>query len=400
MRAFGLFAALLFLFSLAGAQQLELHLTGAGARAEGLGGAFIGVADDATAIVWNPAGLAQLERPEASLVVRAIGEKFEYENNRNSTLNQSADQSHIAFNFGSFAYPIALGSNNLVLAVAYQKQIDFYSKEETDIYSYESEGGANTVTPGVAMRFGSVFAVGASSNFWMGSADQIEADKTQVPPQETKSTLNFSGTNFVAGAMVDLNGLQRPVPLKFGATLRTPFDLTVEFEDFPDNKIIVQMPLMIGFGASFRIGDNFLIAADYESRAFGDKKFQFYYQDILSGETNIADLDESLNQVRVGAEYLIVFSGGVIPLRAGFHTVPTIYADADWDGVEYVPKDQVVGKGFSVGTGVITGGFALDAALSIDTYEQNFNDPALSPELDASRKYTNSKISLSGIIYF
>ena len=400
MRVSALFAALLFLFSLAGAQQLELHLTGAGARAEGLGGAFIGVADDATAIVWNPAGLAQLERPEASVVVRAIGEKFEYENNRDPDLNQSTDQNHFAFNFGSFAFPIAMGNNNLVLAVAYQKQIDFYSKEETDTYSYESEGGANTITPGVGMRFGSVFAVGGSANFWLGSTDQKEADKTQVPPQETQSTLKFSGTNFVVGAMVDLGGLSRPVPLKFGTTLRTPFDLKVTSDDLPDNEIIIQMPLMVGFGASFRIGDNFLVAADYETRAFGDKKFQFYYQGDLIGETNIADLDESLNQIRVGAEYLIVFSGGVIPLRAGFHTVPTIYADADWDGSQYVPKDQVVGKGFSVGTGVITGGFALDAALSIDTYEQKFNDPALSPELDATRKYTNSKISLSGIIYF
>ena len=33
---------------------------GLGARAESMGGAFIGVADDWTAIYWNPAGLAQL----------------------------------------------------------------------------------------------------------------------------------------------------------------------------------------------------------------------------------------------------------------------------------------------------------------------------------------------------
>lgn len=41
---------------------------GSGARAIGMGGAFIAVADDATAASWNPGGLVQLERPELSVV--------------------------------------------------------------------------------------------------------------------------------------------------------------------------------------------------------------------------------------------------------------------------------------------------------------------------------------------
>ena len=39
---------------------------GVGARALGLGGAFTAVADDVTAIFWNPAGIANLDRPEFS----------------------------------------------------------------------------------------------------------------------------------------------------------------------------------------------------------------------------------------------------------------------------------------------------------------------------------------------
>ncbi len=52
---------------------------GSGARALGMGGAFIAVADDATAASWNPGGLVQLERPELS----AVGEGFyRAENNK------------------------------------------------------------------------------------------------------------------------------------------------------------------------------------------------------------------------------------------------------------------------------------------------------------------------------
>jgi long-subunit fatty acid transport protein len=39
---------------------------GVGARALGLGGAFTAIADDVTAIFWNPGGIANLDRPEIS----------------------------------------------------------------------------------------------------------------------------------------------------------------------------------------------------------------------------------------------------------------------------------------------------------------------------------------------
>ena len=42
--------------------------TGAGARGLGMGGAFIAVADDGTAVGFNPAGLAQLRRTELAFV--------------------------------------------------------------------------------------------------------------------------------------------------------------------------------------------------------------------------------------------------------------------------------------------------------------------------------------------
>jgi len=44
----------------------SINPVGSGARAIGMGGAFIGVADDATAASWNPGGLIQLENPRAN----------------------------------------------------------------------------------------------------------------------------------------------------------------------------------------------------------------------------------------------------------------------------------------------------------------------------------------------
>src|SRR5260370_15046447 len=41
---------------------------GAGARSLAMGAAFVGVADDASATYWNPAGLSQITRKELSLM--------------------------------------------------------------------------------------------------------------------------------------------------------------------------------------------------------------------------------------------------------------------------------------------------------------------------------------------
>ena len=55
------------------AQEIEIPASpnpvGSGARAIGMGGAFIAIADDATAASWNPGGLVQLEKPEISAVL-------------------------------------------------------------------------------------------------------------------------------------------------------------------------------------------------------------------------------------------------------------------------------------------------------------------------------------------
>jgi len=48
-------------------------LRGMGARAVGMGEAFTAVADDATAISWNPGGLGQLNSPEVIAMYDVVG---------------------------------------------------------------------------------------------------------------------------------------------------------------------------------------------------------------------------------------------------------------------------------------------------------------------------------------
>jgi long-subunit fatty acid transport protein len=68
----------------------DFMANGAGARALGMGGAFAAVADDASAVYWNPAGLSGLEKRQLMLMhSEQFGDLIEY-------------------NFGSYVNPTGL----------------------------------------------------------------------------------------------------------------------------------------------------------------------------------------------------------------------------------------------------------------------------------------------------
>ena len=101
---------------------------GAGARAMGLGGAFIAVADDATAVSFNPAGLAQLLQPEVSFVGRgtnrSVGyQDFETSNGARVLAVSDSLVSSTRFDplFFSATAPLRVAGRNLVLQLSIQR---------------------------------------------------------------------------------------------------------------------------------------------------------------------------------------------------------------------------------------------------------------------------------------
>ena len=110
----------------------------------------------------------------------------------------------------------------------------------------------------------------------LGESETEEGfDETGSLHYKSDGTHSFSGFNLVAGVLVDLSALKNPLPLKLGASLSTPFQLAWDYsyEDSDGNSgtddWIVEMPLMVGFGASYRMGDFLTLAADAEFRAHG-----------------------------------------------------------------------------------------------------------------------------------
>jgi long-subunit fatty acid transport protein len=78
MKGIGLLLVILIMASQAYAQK-EYDLLGKGARAAGMAYAFNAIADDATAISWNPAGIVQIKNPEIAFQISNTVTNYDHE---------------------------------------------------------------------------------------------------------------------------------------------------------------------------------------------------------------------------------------------------------------------------------------------------------------------------------
>lgn len=96
--------------------------TGVGGRALGMGGAFTGVANDYSALYWNPAGLAQLEYGEFSAGLSYLNYK-----DQSTYFGQSQSQSSnsTTLNALGIVAPVPVKRGSFVLAFGYSRENNF-----------------------------------------------------------------------------------------------------------------------------------------------------------------------------------------------------------------------------------------------------------------------------------
>lgn len=200
---------LLFLCSDSSAQLTEFSSTlnpvGSGARATGMGGAFIGVADDATAASWNPAGLIQLEKPEVSAVYSYFHREQEYGSEGHPEMNGVQTMDTDGLNYASFAYPFVLLNRNMILSINYQRLYEmnkeyrfpfltastsgsFTTISETGEEDFLQEGFLYALSPAGAVQITPNFYIGATYNVWDNffgrNGWEIRSEQTQEKIRE------------------------------------------------------------------------------------------------------------------------------------------------------------------------------------------------------------------------
>lgn len=374
-----------------GRQNLTL---GSGARAYGMGGAFLARADDATAASWNPAGLSYLRQPEVS-VVGALN-AFDISHG----LDTDTFRGH-TLDFGAFTWPVAIGSSRGAVQLSYQRAVSFDGHRTLSFYQsgaldsrdlVRSSGGFDVAALGAGLRLTRGLRAGFTANRWLNGYNQtlrrtFYSEKSH-PYREFHSRFQPQGWNFNLGLMWS------PVEaLNVGAVYKTPFRADVKLAKtradswgtldniidvttnaFTSLAVQVDFPASYGLGLSWRPRDTLTWSADFTLTRWSQAKVLEYF--------DLGYTDRSLNgvpaakspptvypllpypalttaqrdkqELRTGVEWVLIRGRWKVPLRAGYFSDRQISPDLAGGPPRF--------DGFTAGAGIVLGPVLLDVA--------------------------------------
>ncbi len=390
-------AALLVVAASASGQTLgSLNRTGSGARAAGMANAFIGVSDDGTAASWNPAGLAQLRSPEASLVVDTVARSFtltgfltpdnraRYDNRGSRVSTSGLDFFSLAVPFDLLGKPVTLqGGWRRLYELRAELRADFRRepvvpgagpgslrlRQETDV-----RGNIDLWSVAGALRLTPRTSLGLSVDLWRGDWTSSELLLQQAAEAQPFGFRGTEQSNRMRGLNLNFGLLLSYSRAHFGLVYHAPFRsrLDVFAEGFSpsgartlletDGGTRLAFGHSLGVGVAVRPRPRLTLALDLTwdqwTRAElidfpGAVEARVSFFDLLPRARSAARDTLSLN---LGAERLLQGQGYVVPVRVGLAYEP----QGAMDPIQRDPVDFVM---LSAGAGFNTNRMKFDAAL-------------------------------------
>lgn len=351
-------AALAALFLLPGlAAANGLNLNGLGSRAQAMGGAFVGLADDFSAVFWNPAGAAGFRQttygfyatdliPSATFKMSIRPDIFYVPEFPPPTVDAKTKKAHYLGFLGSYYKPIGpkvvvgLGIGTPSGLGTKWNGADFADLSGGTTYDWSSKIGVFSFSPLVAVKVNDKISVGATVNINYGNfnlkmpAGTADLGQGAVDLGQYEENMNGWGIGATLGLLV------KPIDkLSVGLTVRTPSTLTfkgsalmsyLSMYELPDKSRLerkITWPLWIAGGLAFRPVPRLLLSADVQWTQWSKlDRIATDYLDpvwaaIMTGSGNdVRTLDwADKTQFRFGAEFQI---DATTTLRAGYYNDP------------------------------------------------------------------------------
>ena len=392
---------------------------GVGARAMGMGGAFIGVADDSTALHWNPAGLSQIKRMEfyGALSHEKLETETEYFGSFDSTFVARTQPSSfgvvlpvpvyrggLAFAFGvnriqNFDSRVSIkGFNDDSVEENPefgQLFVDELSDRSGDIYSWNF-GAAVDIAPDV--RVGGVLSFLSGDHHY-----ELELDADDTADLDSELT-GFSYRDLIDsdyfGIEAKIGLLARPIPqIRLGATLNFPLDFSVdeywsqesfylyddgEDESWYDDGVFsydISRPVRLGGGIAAHPLPGAIIAADVLYTDWTQTEYSEPPSEDVSNEDFIDDYRATV-QLRIGGEYTIPSMG--LRVRAGYQRDPLPYTP---EGVSIDTDRQFITVGFGMVLGEV---LSLDVAYMRGFWKESIDDSPVNKDRDSNRIFIST----------
>lgn len=362
-----------------------------GARALGMGGAYTAVANDATALVYNPAGLARVIRIEFSggLTHQRINNKTDL----GFGFNDGRMQNNTRFGSGNLVLPVPTYRGSLVLAFGVNrvKSFDQAMRFSSDLYGSD-EKGIETESGGIYLwSFGAAvdvspnISIGGALNYWNGKDNytwlyEKIVDQFLIRYDDAIKD-RYSGFNLKLGVRTQPNKF-----LTVGATVESPVTFTIKEDwlqatngerDNGNSEYKITLPFSLGTGVALNL-NNLTVAGDVNYTDWTQMEYK-RLEDIADANRQIQDTYKATLRYHMGAEFLIPRISTT--LRAGFFRNPLPYKS------EWVKKDRDF---FTTGVGfLIDQVMTLDIAWSYGSWELKNLTPGL------TEKYTVNQILVS-----
>jgi photosystem II stability/assembly factor-like uncharacterized protein/long-subunit fatty acid transport protein len=336
---------------------------GSGARALGMGGAFIGVADDATAASWNPAGLIQLEKPEVTVVGEYVKRSEEFSSSRRPEINNTGEIDTTNLNYLAATLPFHF-YRNIVVSLNYQRLYDFKREfahqlnfteaglDLTQNKQFKQDGSVGALGVAGAIEITPTLSLGATLNIW---TDQLcwSNGWDETFTENSSGTIGgvaASSDTYIKDEYSQFRGLNANIGLMWnvipsltiGAVFKTPFTASLQHnftfqqtqtlgppvstvttnQQIISEGVDLDVPLSYGIGLAWRISDSLTIDADIYRTQWSEYILEDSrgnkFSPITGLPENLSDVDDT-TQIRIGAEYLFIFPNRrlVVPLRIG-----------------------------------------------------------------------------------
>lgn len=356
MKKANMFFSIVMLFCFLSSMALAngLNLNSLGSRALAMGGAFVGLADDFSAIYWNPAGISQFKRKYFGFYGTDIIPSGTYERTEIPTFTAETEKKQYLSGMAAYYHPI---SEKVVAGLGVYIPSGLGSKWNGDdfapvsnniAYLWESKIGLVTFAPALAFKINEMISVGAALNINYGTFD-IKTHAGLAPnPSPPPDFLDLgqyeeSMTGWGYGATVGI--LFKPNDMfSVGATFRTAS--TVKFKgeaeisnlsflganSTSDLKRDVTWPIWVAGGVAFKPRENLTLTGDLQWTQWSKideiytKFIDAYWQVMmgLSGDDKMPMRWKDTLHIRFGAEYML----NTFAIRAGYYFDPSPAPDS------------------------------------------------------------------------
>ncbi len=397
-------AMLIFLSTISNAQydyvginpsHLEFNEIGGGARAAGMGGAFLGIAGGEMAYSWNPAAMIYTDKTKIGVQLASVADKFSSvstyyqpflypEPNIQSLENK---REHFSMNFGGFSAPFEFMEKEWAVGGGYRNVYDMIGEYSTPGFAgsentFKQDRGIDAVSVGIAHKIMEGVGVGLTANAYVRNSEYnlyvgasnmriSMGQDTSIVDTWVNSNSHFSGFNLDLGVSADFG------MIKGGAVIHTPYDLRQESKQtiniiIPPAPIGIvdrvtytySMPLGFSLGIGIVPVENFTLAFDFDSRPLSKVEVHTDWEQTLSEQFTFADSTfnpewEDVNQFRIGAEYILDAGFADIPVRAGFRNEPSAIKERTSLAFDETDSTWAREYGDQISTNIITFGTGL-----------------------------------------